>query len=136
MKKVITMTRLRSCSYCGKVHATDYNCGKLPKTKKNNTEADRFRWGRSWRKKREEIKHRDKFLCQICIRNLYGTINQYNFDNLSVHHGVPLEEDINKGLVNKNLLTVCSYHHEMAESGKIPRKVILDIAKEQESKNI
>ena len=64
---------LKSCSYCGKIHDSKYICKEKPKQKKEVTEADKFRWTRVWQKKREDIKKRDLYLCQICIRELYNT---------------------------------------------------------------
>ena len=124
----------KSCKYCGIV---PYNhvCPHKPKIKKNATETDKFRWTKAWQKKREEIKQRDLYLCQICIRELYNTGNKYNMNNLSVHHNIPIGEDYDKRLDNNNLLTVCSIHHEMCESGEIPREIVQKIIDEQENKD-
>lgn len=125
---------LKSCKYCLRIHDSRVDCGKKPKRTKQGNEKDRFRSTQAWQKKRVEIKERDKYLCQICIRKLYNTMNQYTYINLEVHHAVPLEEDFEKRLDNDYLLTICETHHEMAESGEIPRAVILSIIKEQEAK--
>lgn len=125
---------LKSCQYCGKIHDSKYICDKKPKRKKQITEADKFRWTRKWQKKREEIKQRDLYLCQICIRELYDTRNKYNMNNLGVHHNIPLNEDFNKRLDNDNLLTVCDFHHEMCEKQQIPRNEVQKIIDEQEKK--
>lgn len=127
---------LKSCSYCGKIHDSKYICNKRPNKKKQISEADKFRWTNIWKKKAKEIKERDLYLCQICIRELYNTLVKYNTENLSVHHNVPLNEDYNKRLDNDNLLTVCDYHHEMCENGKIPREEIQRIINEQENKQL
>ena len=124
---------LRSCSYCGKIHDTKVDCGKKPKTVKN-TEVDKFRWTQDWQNKRNEIRNRDLHLCQICIRKLYDTVTQYNYTNLSVHHAIPIGQDESKRLLNSNLITICDYHHEMAESGHIGLAEILTIIREQEQK--
>ncbi len=125
---------LKSCGYCGKIHDSKYICNAKPKRNKSITETEKFRWTNKWQKKREEIKKRDLYLCQICIRELYNTINKYNTEDLSVHHNIPINEDYNKRLDNNNLLTVCNYHHELCESGKIPREEVQTIINEQESK--
>lgn len=125
---------LKSCSYCGRIHDSKYICKEKPIKKKTITEADKFRWTRIWQKKREEIKKRDLYLCQICIRELYGTVNKYNTKDLSVHHNTPIKEDYNKRLDNDNLLTVCDHHHEMCERGEIPRDEVQKIIDEQENK--
>jgi 5-methylcytosine-specific restriction endonuclease McrA len=122
---------LRSCSYCGKIHDTKVDCGKKPKTVKN-TEYSKFRSTAAWTQKSIEIKHRDTFLCQICIRKLYNTVTQYNYSNLSVHHAIPIGQDESKRLLNSNLITICDYHHEMAESGRIGLTEIQAIIREQE----
>lgn len=127
---------LKSCSYCGKIHDSKYICSKKPNKKKQISEADKFRWTSIWKKKTKEIKERDLYLCQICIRELYNTLIKYNTENLSVHHNIPLNEDYNKRLDNDNLLTVCDYHHEMCENGQIPREEVQIIINEQENKQI
>lgn len=125
---------LRSCKYCGKIHDSKYNCPSKPQRKKQVTEADKFRWTSRWQKKREEIKQRDLYLCQICIRELYNTINKYNTEDLEVHHNIPINENYDKRLDNNNLLTVCHSHHEMCESGEIPREEVQRIINEQENR--
>ena len=124
---------LRSCMYCGRIHDSKYICKEKPSKKKTITEADKFRWTRIWQKKREEIKKRDLYLCQICIRELYNTVTKYNTEELSVHHNIPINEDYNKRLDNDDLLTVCDYHHKMCESGEIPRDEVQRIINEQEN---
>jgi 5-methylcytosine-specific restriction protein A len=127
---------LKSCSYCGGIHPTTYQCPKKPNRRKFNLSgADKFRNTTRWRKKSVEVRKRDKGLCQVCIRNLYNTQQQYTFDTIEVHHIVPLHEDITRGLDDDNLLSICKYHHYMADAGDIPRDIQHDIAKEQEYNN-
>lgn len=133
---------LKSCQYCNRIHDSKHICE--PKRKainlrqsrfKSDREIDKFRNTKAWKCKREEIKERDKQLCMICIRKLYGTLNQYTYNNLSVHHAISLEKDFDKRLDNDNLITTCDYHHEKMERGEIPVDVVLDIIKEQETKH-
>lgn len=126
---------LRSCQYCGKIHDSKCICTQKPRRKKYNSESDKFRWKSVWQKKREEIKKRDTYLCQICIRELYNTKTRYNTKDLEVHHNIPINEDYDKRLDNNNLLTVCHYHHELCESGEIQRKEVQQIIEEQENRN-
>lgn len=100
--------------------------------RKMRSKKDSFRSTSAWQRKAEEIKERDHYLCQVCIRNLYGTKIRLNHESLSVHHAIPLEIDFEKRLDNNNLLTVCSMHHEMAEGSKIPLQVVQKIIAEQE----
>lgn len=125
---------LRSCQYCGRIHDSKFICNKRPKKQRQITEIDKFRWTRIWQKKREEIKKRDLYLCQICKRELYNTKIKYNTEDLEVHHNTPVNKDYNKRLDNDNLLTVCHYHHELCESGEIPQEEVQSIINEQESK--
>lgn len=123
---------LRSCKYCGRIHDSKYICPSKPQRMRQVTDADRFRWTIIWQKKREEIKQRDLYLCQICIRELYNTLVKFNTEELEVHHNIPINEDYNKRLDNDNLITVCHSHHEMCESRAIPREEVQKIIDEQE----
>jgi 5-methylcytosine-specific restriction endonuclease McrA len=132
---------LKSCSSCGRIHDSKHICAQKQRAindrqrkYKTGREIDKFRNTSAWKHKREEIKERDHYLCQICIRKLYDTLNQYTYDNLSVHHAIPLEQDFDRRLDNENLITTCDFHHEKMESGEIPTAIVLDIIKEQESK--
>lgn len=125
---------LRSCQYCGRVHDSKYVCPSKPRRNNKITEADKFRRTSKWQNKRTEIKQRDLYLCQICIRELYKTVYKYNTEELEVHHNVPINEDYDKRLDNDNLLTVCGRHHKMCDRGEISRKEVQDIINEQEKK--
>lgn len=127
---------LKSCQYCGRIHDSKFDCGKKPKLQnKKPTHIDKFRWTKIWQNKRKEIRERDKQVCQICIRQLYNYSRQYETDDLSVHHIIPLYKDWDKRLDNDNLITLCLFHHEMAECGEIYEEELLQIAKEQEEKS-
>lgn len=126
---------LKSCHYCGRIHDSKFNCGKKPVHKKiKYTKADYFRRSQAWTDKAIEIKRRDNYLCQICIRRLYNTLQQYNYTGLSVHHVIPINQDWDKRLDDNNLITSCKMHHEMMESGEIPYEVVKQIIDEQEEK--
>ena len=124
---------LISCQYCHKIHPDDYDCGMRPKRKRQaSTEQKRFRDTQAWRKKSAEIRVRDSYLCQCCLRNFPGTDRQYNSVGVGVHHNIPLVENRDLALDNSNLISLCSVHHEMAESGRIGREQIRRIIEEQE----
>lgn len=123
---------LKSCKYCGRVHDRKYDCGKRPTIiYKRTSAADRFRYTSAWQQKREEIKERDNYLCQICIRNLYDTKKIMNYEYISVHHAEKLEENFEKRLDNDNLLTVCEQHHKLCDKNIIPFSVVKRIITEQ-----
>lgn len=121
---------LKACSRCGRIHERGFVC--MPRTaykQERNSQADKFRNTSVWRQKSEDIKKRDIHLCRICLTKQYNTLIQYNSQKLSVHHIVPLNEDYSKRLDDDNLITLCSYHHELAEHGTIPRRLLLDLAR-------
>lgn len=126
--------RLRACAYCGRIHPADYICEKKPKRKekKTDTEAVRIRNTSRWQYTRQHIKERDNNLCQLCLRNYQGTRRQIEYQDLSVHHIIALEDDKSKAFDCENLITLCDIHHEMAEQGLISKAELKDIAKEQE----
>lgn len=126
---------LKSCSYCGGIHNRGYQCPSKPKRVKTPTYIDKFRWSRRWRTKAMQINERDKYLCQICIRKLFNTVQQYNFTDIEVHHIIAIVEDWDKRLEDENLICLCAYHHKMAERGEIDKQLLLGIAQEQERKN-
>ena len=109
---------LKSCSRCGKIHDINHKCYA---NSKQYYQADpklrKFRNSTDWKSKAEEIKVRDKFLCQICLNE-----NIFNYKDLSVHHITPLAEDWSRKLDNTNLITLCDKHHKECESGKISRQ--------------
>lgn len=123
---------LRSCKYCGRVHDTKHDCGRKPARTKIVTHKDRFRRTQAWRDKSIHIRERDRYLCQVCIRKLHGYERQYNYDSLQVHHIYSLEEDFEKRLDDENLITLCSFHHELAENNQISKQELLRMAREQE----
>lgn len=125
---------LKSCKYCGKIHDSKFDCGKKPIRKKIRTTQNSFRGTQLWRKKSEEIRERDHYLCQMCIREKDCADQRLNYKNIEVHHITPLADDYERRLDNNNLISLCSKHHEMAERGEIPCDVLFKIALEQECK--
>ena len=81
---------LRTCSVCGGIHHEDNMCKR---TYKKNSYASKFRNSNAWITKREQIKKRDKYLCQLCLK-----YNIYTYNNLQVHHIIPIEKDNDRRL--------------------------------------
>ena len=119
-----------TCKYCGVVERGHRCPHKKSRQKSGDMRSDRFRKTKAWTSKSLEIRQRDRFLCQVCLRNLYNTMTFLNYKTVEVHHITPIEEDFNRRLDNNNLISLCSYHHHMADKGQIPRKVLQDILKE------
>ncbi|CEG26000.1 HNH endonuclease signature motif containing protein [Bacillus sp. B-jedd] len=123
---------LKSCSYCGGIHDRKYQCPSKPKRNKQPTYIDKFRWTRAWQKKRKHINERDKYMCQVCIRELFNTQLKYNFTDIEVHHITSIAEDWNSRLDDDNLICLCSSHHKMAEVEEIPKALLYEIVEKQE----
>lgn len=128
---------LKACSSCGRIHDSKYLCEHKIKEirnrqKKKYTKQNDFRGTKAWKNKRKEIKERDCFCCQVCIRELYDAERKYETENISVHHAIPIEQDYDRRLDNDNLISLCQKHHEMAESGEIPYEIVKAIIDEQE----
>lgn len=114
----------KTCARCGSIHDINITCYKNKQFKKKNTEADKFRKTYKWHQKTITIKTRDKYLCRICIAKIFNTTHVYNYNKLEVHHIVPLDEDFSKRLDEDNLITLCCYHHKLAEDKVINRYIL------------
>lgn len=121
--KGLNCIMLVSCKYCNAVHQRGYKCTSAPKapTKTLNNSV-RFRNSSAWKNKRAEIKARDNHLCQLCKAD-----NRYTYDALDVHHISPLSESWHDRLDNNNLITLCKYHHFLADNGNIKRDALYKI---------
>lgn len=118
----------KACPYCGRIHDRKYICDKKPKAqKRQKSKEDIFRWSYDWKVMREYIMRRDKYLCVACLNDLPGTIRRLNNEDLSVHHIRPLKTNFELRLDEKNLITLCRFHHEMAENGEISAERLLKI---------
>ena len=73
-------------------------------------------------KEKKSNKKRDKYLCQLCLKN-----NIYTYDNLQVHHIIPIAKDYNKKLDSDNLITLCRMHHEQTEKGIISKEELYEL---------
>lgn len=133
---------LKACSYCGRIHDGKYVCPQKEtrvrerqsyRSKENERIYD-FHRSHKWKNKSLDIRERDNYCCQVCVRGLHNPDRQFETDNISVHHIVPIAEDWESRLDDNNLVSLCTKHHEQAEKGIIKRDELLKIAKEQENK--
>ena len=101
------------CTVCHKIH--EGRCKPVRNfAGARNSEADKFRNSRAWKRKAAAILDRDYHCCRVCFSG--GLICT---DGLSVHHIIPLVADFGRRLDDDNLITLCRYHHEQAERGAI-----------------
>lgn len=109
----------KTCSICRKIHDINIVCKKI--YKKKPSLYNKFRNTYEWQQKRESVKKRDKYLCQVCINGYDDTLYRFNYKDLQVHHIIPLEEDYSKRLDSDNLISLCPMHHKRAEEGLISK---------------
>ncbi|WP_085023908.1 HNH endonuclease [Anaerovibrio sp. JC8] len=104
---------LKACSYCGRIHRAGEACPNKPQRtyKKNNSQESQFRNTGRWKRAREEIKKRDKYLCRLCLANGHITTN-----NLEVHHIIKIRQDSTQALEPSNLITLCTACHNLVEN--------------------
>lgn len=124
-----------SCMYCGRIHEKKFDCGKKPKKiYGKRKENDRFRWQQCWKEKREEIKERDNYLCQVCLDGKYIVKDRrLTYENLEVHHIEKLADRPDLALENTNLITLDEYHHKMAEKGLISKEYLKELVAKKEN---
>ena len=115
----------KSCSRCGKIHQSNYQC-TVGKTYRGGEER-KLRSRYSWTKKSEEIRERANHLCEVCRDN-----NIYTYDGIEVHHIVKVRDDKTKLLDNYNLICLCQEHHKLADNNKLDQDYLLDLAKKRE----
>lgn len=127
----------KACPYCNKFHEMDYICPKRPQRWRNkaDTAIVKFRNSKQWQYKRAYIRMRDRNMCRLCAIG-YGDKPVKYVSEVSVHHIVPLAVDFSLRLNDDNLICLCEYHHELAESGKIPAELLKNLAKSEISSDL
>lgn len=130
---------LKACSYCGKVHEGD--CAKKPKrdykrehdnANSNRVRIRRFRSSILWQRCRRAVLTRDKHLCVLCYKQ-EGIVSVN--ESLDVHHIEPLHQAWAKRLNKNNLITLCKYHHGLADKGEYKPNFLKKLIKAPPIKN-
>lgn len=116
----------RTCVYCGRIHDAKYVCPKKPqmKYKKYSDPENLFRGSSAWKSKRLEIRERDLHICRVC----YDKKGIYNSSGIQIHHISSLANDYSRRLDNDNLISLCTYHHELAERGELSADYLIGLA--------
>ncbi len=63
----------------------------------------------------KKIKEHDNYLCQICIRELYGGKRKYNHENLQVYYAISINSNKDVKLYESNLITLFFMYHSMCD---------------------
>lgn len=130
---------LKSCPYCGRIHDSRMICAAkhaaiAGRQHKRGTQEDKVHSSYRWTQLSRSIRDRDHYMCQACLHSLDGKGSRITSDGLEVHHIIPIDEAWDLRSDRENLITLCRYHHEQAECGKISRKSLKEIAKQNEDK--
>ena len=107
------------------MHHLGFVCPKKPPKHRKNTQAQRFRNTVAWRETRGRVNERDGHLCRLCL--LAGEIQ---YEDLSTHHIIPLEETMEYATDDDWCITLCDTHHREAEAGKVSREALHRLAME------
>ena len=110
----------KSCSRCGKIHDSKYNCYHNKSINKN--EIDKLRSTYKWQQKAEQIKEDSNYLCAVCRDEKI-----YTYKNLEVHHIEKLQERPDLLLEDSNLICLCKLHHKSADEGNITKDYLLEL---------
>ena len=114
-------THYHSCSRCGRIHPDGYKCS-VGRTYRGGEER-KLRARYVWALKAQDIKDRSHYLCAVCKdRGIITT------EDLSVHHIEKLAERADLFLEDENLICLCSEHHRQADSGKLDKDYLRQLA--------
>ena len=115
------MVKLKTCTYCHKIHDSKKKCkAKRGYYRDKNTRYEKdkdyikFIKSKQWHNKSQEIKRLDCYRCLVC--QSLGLISPVY---LEVHHIIKYRNNSSLALDNNNLITLCVNHHKMADSNKI-----------------
>ena len=70
---------LKACGRCGKLHPIGYRCTKGRSYNKGNEE--KIRSSFLWKQKREEIRSKAHYMCEVCKDK-----GIYHIEDIEVHH--------------------------------------------------
>lgn len=121
------MSRLISCSRCGRIHSDSIICKPLTKRKYENTDENKLRSRYSWKKKRANIRERANYLCEVC-----RALGDYSPKDIEIHHITKLRRDPNGLLEDNNLIALCIEHHKQADRGEIDADYLRRLADERD----
>lgn len=116
----------KSCSKCGKIHNTKFNCRVGINYKKYENDVRKLRNTYQWHMASERIKEESKHLCAVCLDT-----GIYTYTNLEVHHITKLRDDTSLLLNSNNLICLCRYHHLMADKGYLQKDYLYKLNKQE-----
>ena len=81
----------KACSRCGKIHDSRFKCNAGKIYQSTNERALRNK--NAWHTKSLQIREQAQYLCEVCRDQ-----GKITYDNLEVHHIIPLREPPTGGL--------------------------------------
>ena len=128
MEQVVKGIMYKACSRCGKIHDSRYKCnvGKVYQGGDERKLRARYVWAR----KSLEIREKANYLCEVCRDK-----GVYTFNALEVHHIDKVKDQPEKLLDNYNLICLCVDHHKEADSGKLDKEYLRQLAVRREDGN-
>lgn len=114
-----------SCPRCGRIHRQGERCRAVRQYKQTDERKQRNKY--VWANKSKEIRAKANYLCELCkVEGIFV------YDNLEVHHIVPIKYAPERLLDNENLICLCQAHHKQADAGQIDAERLQEIAKARE----
>lgn len=120
----------RSCTRCGKIHDVNHKCKVNRKYKIKDSELHKLRNTTAWVYKAREMKERAGYLCEVCKAD-----GVYTYEGLEVHHIEKLKDKPTKLLDDDNLITLCVFHHKMADNGILEASYLRKLVEIREKNN-
>ena len=116
----------RLCGKCGKIHPIGTRCTRRANKEKDKEHELRSKY--SWTKKAQDIKDRSNWLCAICRKE-----GRLEYDDLEVHHIIKLKDRPDLLTDDSNLICLCTYHHKLADAGKISEDELRRLVAERDA---
>lgn len=121
----------RSCSKCGKIHDVKHKCKVKREYNSKDSEEHKLRNTTAWTYKAREIKEMAGYLCEVCKAD-----GVYTYEGLEVHHIEKLKDEPTKLLDDDNLITLCVFHHKLADKGMLNEGYLRKLVEIRENNNL
>lgn len=118
---------LKACSKCGRIHDSNFVCKQVKVY--SGGEERKLRSSNKWKEKSIEVREKANYLCEVCKDA--GVIT---YQDIEVHHIEKVSERPDLLLDNFNAVVLCQKHHKEADSGRISKEYLKELARRREDK--
>lgn len=115
----------KACSKCGKIHDVNQRCHHDDTHKDERQRKLRSKY--IWTLKSREVREKANYLCEVCRDQ-----GKIVYDNVEVHHILPLRDYHDLFLENNNLICLCATCHKKAEKNQIDKDYLIKLAELRE----